>query len=340
MAKSRKKKIEEAQQAYDRGEPIMTDAEFDALAGADGAPLNASSGGEVRHEVPMLSQGKCHAYDSVTDFMAKCGDCKYSVTMKMDGIACSLQYMNGRLMVASTRGDGDAGEDITRNVLAYCDNVPRHLPGSDTIEVRGELVLNKPNVRNARNVVAGMCARRGDGIVQDENKMSFLAWDVISQQYAYEYDKLAHIRSLGFAVVDGSVVYPSDVVNTVKGLEDLAKSPNYLAADGVVVKCNSKRVQDRMGFTAHHPKYSIAYKFAPETVETTIERIEYSVGKKAGRVTPIAYVTPVMVAGAVVKKVSLGTEAAMAQMGITEGCRVVLTRSGGVIPHVIRVVKD
>lgn len=340
MAKSRKKKIEEAQQAYDRGEPIMSDAEFDALAGKDGAPLSASKAGKVVRAVPMLSQGKCHAYDDVLAFIQKCGDVKYSVTMKMDGLACSLMYMNGRFMCASTRGDGIAGEDITPNVLAYCHNIPRFLENSETIEVRGELVLDKPCTPNARNVATGMCARRGEAIVPTEEVgLKFLAWDVISQQYAYEYDKLAHLKSMGFAVVDGAVVYSAYVLKNVKALEDLSKSPTYLAADGVVVKCNSKRVQDILGSTQHHPKYSIAYKFPPYEVETTVERIERSVGKKTGKITPIAHITPVMIGGAVVKKVSLGSEDVMMEMGITEGCRVLVTRSGGVIPHIVRVVK-
>lgn len=340
MAKSRKKKIEEAQQAYDKGEPIMSDAEFDALAGEDGAPLSASKGGKVAHDVPMLSQGKCHAYDDVLAFMEKCRDGKYSVTMKMDGLACSIMYLNGRLMCASTRGDGLSGEDITRNVQAYCPMVPRILPNGESIEVRGELVLGLPGAANARNVATGMCARRGDAIVPEETELRFFAWDVISQKYAYEYDKLAHLKSLGFEVVPGAVVFPNDVVPTIQGLEDAAKAPTALAADGVVVKCNSARLQEMLGSTAHHPRYSIAYKFAPEQVETTVERIEKSVGKKTGKITPVAHVTPVMLGGAVVKKVSLGSEDVMASMGISEGCRVIVTRSGGVIPHIIGVVKD
>lgn len=339
MAKSRKKKIEEAQQAYDRGEPIMSDAEFDALAGADGAPLSASKAGKVEHEVPMLSQGKCHAYEAVEDFLAKCGDAKYSVTMKMDGLACSLVYMNGRFMCASTRGDGFAGEDITKNVERYARNVPRQLSENDSIEVRGELVLDKAGADNARNIATGLCARRGDAIVPEEVGLRFYAWDILSPQYAYEYDKLAHLKALGFEVVEGAVVYANEVVMTVQGLEDLAKRPTFLAADGVVVKCNSKRLQDKLGATQHHPKYSIAYKFPPEQVETTVERIEKSVGKKTGKVTPVAHITPVMLGGAVVKKVSLGSEDVMAQMGITEGCRVYVARSGGVIPHIVGVVK-
>lgn len=341
MAKRKSKKgalIEEAQQAYDKGEPIMTDAQFDALAGKDGAPLSASKPGKVEHEVPMLSQGKCHALDEVSDFMSKAGDVKYSVTLKLDGIACSLLYMNGRLMIASTRGDGAAGEDITANVRQYARNVPPYLSENVSIEIRGELVT-ACKCDNARNIAAGLCARRGEAIVPDENSLVFYAWDVISQQFDYEYDKLNYLKSLGIKVAMGSVVDAANVCATVMGLEDAAKGASAPPADGVVVKCNSRRLQERMGVTAHHPRYSIAYKFKPEEVETTVERIEITVGKKTGKRTPVAYITPVMLGGAVVKKVSLGSEDVMASMGICEGCRVMVTRAGGVIPHIVGVVK-
>lgn len=335
MAKSRKKKIEEAQQAYDKGEPIMTDAQFDALAGKDGAPLSASKGGKVTHEVPMLSQGKCHALNEVEDWKAKCGDVKYSVTLKLDGIACSLLYVNGRLMCASTRGDGAAGEDITPNVRAYGRNIPWQLRENITIEVRGELVA--PSDRdNARNYVAGLCSRKGAAIVPEDDGFEFYAWDVLSQAFDYEFDKLNYVRSLGIKTVPGCVVGSMEVSEEVLKLED---NRGDIPADGVVVKCNSRRLQERLGATAHHPRYSIAYKFAPDSVITQVERIEITVGKKTGKRTPVAYITPVMLGGAVVKKVSLGSEDAMARVGVSEGCFVEVTRAGGVIPHIVRVVR-
>ena len=336
---TREDKIREAQRAYDNGTPIMSDAEFDALAGKDGAPLDASLAGKVKHKIPMLSQGKCHSYDEVFKFVKKTNDFNYSVTMKMDGLSCSLVYENGILKCASTRGNGDAGEDITRNVKAYVNNLPVKIPYDGTIEIRGEIVTGIPKMPNARNVATGMCARRDKAIVPDKVPLKFFAWDLIDDlTIRSESEKKNYIQELGFAFVLGFVSRGGDIIECVKELERLAKRDDALAADGIVIKCCSPAKQAKLGVTAHHPKYSIAYKFAPPEVETTVNHIEITFGAKTGKQTPVAHINPVMLDGAVVKKVSLGSMAVMSELGIKEGSRVMVARSGGVIPHITKVL--
>lgn len=336
MAK-KKDLIKQAQEAYDNGKPIMTDAQFDALT--EEAPLNMSDGGKVKHEEPMLSQGKCHAHDEVEKFMDDTRDSKYTVSLKVDGFACSLLYVCGKLAVASTRGDGDNGEDITKAVLKYVSNVPRTLKEAINIEIRGEIFYPSQVADNARNIAVGMCKRKEDSLVDEPIGLYFNAWDIVSTPFDYEFDKIKYAESLGFTWVPCAVLDRSAGVAKSIELMEAARDDFSGQADGIVFKCNSVRLQKKIGATQHHPKYSIAFKFPVPTVVTTVEKIEITTGKKSGKRTPVAYLTPVMCGGAVVKKVSLGSEAVMEEMGVKEGCKVELERAGGVIPHIKRVVK-
>lgn len=329
--------IAQAQTAYDNGEPIMSDEQFDALT--EDAPLNISEAGKVHHAIPMLSQGKCHEHEDVVKFLLDTQDAKYSVSLKLDGFACNLEYVYGKFVNASTRGNGSYGEDITDAVLAYVGNLRRELPERVNCSIRGEIVLGDGrNVDNARNIAVGMCKRKGDSIGPSNKTLEFYAYDIVGITFDYEWDKLKYLESLGVATVPATVVPGNSALQAVQQLESARETYPY-ASDGIVVKCNSRRLQVKLGTTAHHPKYSIAYKFKVPEVITTVEKIEITVGKKSGKRTPVAYLTPVMCDGAVVKKVSLGSEAVMESMGVKEGCKVRLSRSGGVIPHIEGVVE-
>lgn len=340
MAKKKSKVLIEAQQAYQKGEPIMSDEMYDILSDGE-EDLGDYEGGKVKHDVPMLSQGKCHDIKDVLDFCVKTNDCKYSVSLKLDGFACSLLYQNGKLVLGSTRGNGEYGEDITKTIKAYVSQYPSELPQPINAEIRGEIVcIPQENEtlddQNFRNIAVGICKRKE--IIPETRVLKFYAWDVVCPLMDYELDKRKWLESMNFVPVMGCVVDPCDVEKTVREIEDNYKCAR-IPADGIVVKCNSKRLQDKLGNTAHHPKSSIAYKFGQLGVVTTVKRIEISVGKKTGKRTPIAHIEPVVLGGAKVAKVSLGSESVMNEMGIAEGKKVIVKRSGGVIPHIIGVVE-
>ena len=349
----------QAQDAYDAGKPIMSDAEFDARFNENSGYLGKE--GKVKHTVPMLSQQKCHSFEDVEKFigkMSKAGEQNIWASLKLDGFACSLLYRNGELVMASTRGDGESGEDITDAVKMYVDKkyIPRSLKdfigsvlygvriNETDIEVRGEVVLPisqaPENDTNYRNVATGLCKRKE--LKPSEYSLAFFAYDLLGGGYDNEPDniKLSSLSALGFHVVPyksfGSYISGPSLNQIFEIMEGLRDTFDVLC-DGIVFKCNSRITKLRLGATDHHPKYSIAYKFPTNEYETQVISIEITIGK-TGKKTPVAHIKPVMIDGAVVRAVSLGSIDVMNKLDVVAGCMVMVTRSGGVIPKITRRV--
>lgn len=334
MAKITRK---EAQAAYDAGHPIMTDAEFDARFPENSGYLGQT--GKVEHEIPMLSQQKCHTEGELQRFIdkvRKAGEIMLYASLKVDGFACSLVYQDGKLVHASTRGDGHAGEDITAAFLKYVEKwfIPQiDKPGR--FEIRGEVVLPKSQTKegeNPRNIAVGMCKRKE--LIDDDRCLDFYAWEII--------DNAGNVVTPDFTteyrIVGGEVFSTKDKAEDIIRAISARRRNFDAVCDGIVVRCVSREVQEKLGCTDHHPKWSMAYKFSTGTAISEVLDIEIAVGK-TGKRTPVAEILPVVIDGAKIQSVSLGSEGVMQDLGIEIGSRVLVTRSGGVIPKIIRIVE-
>jgi DNA ligase (NAD+) len=338
---------------WDKSEPEIDDPTFDKLVEAlrvakpKAKILQAMGesrfGKDVKHERPMLSLDKCYDDDTLLKWA---GPIKggYLMTPKIDGLACSIRYDdNGKLKVAATRGDGKTGDDITANIRGVKD-IPQQLKGAKGVEVRGEVYMQlsrfnakyKGDKANPRNLAAGAIKTK-DPKESAAYGLSFFAYDLLGSSAKSESDKMEKLEALGFPVLPSKRFDKgAELPDAFKKFIDVVKKLDT-ETDGVVIKADLLVEQDKLGFTAHHPKYAIAYKFQGESAQTTVKEIEWSIAR-TGSVSPIAIIEPIYVSGVTVTRVSLHNAGYAKKLGIGVGSKVEVVRRGGVIPHVERVL--
>ncbi|MCU7829405.1 MAG: NAD-dependent DNA ligase LigA [Candidatus Thiodiazotropha sp. (ex Myrtea sp. 'scaly one' KF741663)] len=278
---------------------------------------------------------------------------------KLDGLAVSLQYRNGVLVQASTRGDGTTGEDVTSNIKTI-DSIPKHLIGDgypSLLEVRGEVFMGRSafeaiNARaretgektlvNPRNAAAGSL-RQLDSRVTAARPLSF---------FCYGFGEIkpspiapTHTMSLNKLGEWGIPVSPEmKVVKGISGCIDHFRSIGERRdafdydIDGVVFKVDVLKLQEQIGFVSRAPRWAIAYKFPAQEEMTRVESIKFQIGR-TGAVTPVAHLQPVFVGGATVSKATLHNMDEIKRKDVREGDMVVIRRAGDVIPEVVSVVK-
>lgn len=319
----------------------------------------------VRHAVPMLSIDNTNNPDELREFdkrvKKQLSSEKYSyvVEPKIDGLAINLRYENNRLVTAATRGNGQTGDDVTANVrtikaiplLLLAENVP------EVIEVRGEVYMPTPafvnlnkyrsehnqNVfANPRNAAAGSL-KLLDPKITAQRQLSFFAYSVgeLSQPLAdNHYETLQKLKEFGLPV-NPYVKKASDIEQVIEicsGFDDKRNELDY-ATDGMVIKVNRLSQHEKLGSTGRAPRWCIAYKFAAEQAETMVESIDVQVGK-SGILTPVANLTPVHLAGTVVKRASLHNFDEVKRLDVRESDTVVIEKAGEIIPKVIKVKKE
>jgi DNA ligase (NAD+) len=368
---------------YTKDDPLITDAEYDQLLrelqsleaqfpeliSADSptqrvgaAPLKGF--GEVRHEVRMLSLDNAMTDDKLADFDRRvCKDLEideveYAAEPKLDGLAVSLLYQDGRLVRAATRGDGETGEDITQNIRTL-NSVPLRLVGEDvpeTLEVRGEVYIShagfeelkqqaeangqKPPV-NPRNAAAGSLRQLDPGITAQRPL----------EMFCYGTGKVTggSLAATHTGTLNQLKAWRLPVYEDVKCVSGLAGCRGYFDhyerlrddlpfdIDGVVFKVNRLDQQQRMGSTRRAPSWAIARKFKPEESETMVLGIDIQVGR-TGALTPVARLEPVFVGGVTVTNATLHNEDEIQRKDVRAGDHVIVRRAGDVIPEVARVV--
>lgn len=319
-----------------------------------------SSFEKVRHETPMLSLSNAFNEDDLRRFDQRVreavGEVSYMCELKIDGLAVSLKYENGRLVQGLTRGDGTTGEDITEN-LKTIHAIPLTLKQPISFEVRGEaymprksfMKLNEEKEKkgeapfaNPRNAAAGSlrqldpklaAARKLDIFLYSIN--DFTELDATSQSEA-----LTELDELGFKTNPERIIAKTidDVLDYIAHWTTSRDALSY-DIDGIVIKVNAIEHQEEMGFTQKSPRWAIAYKFPAEEVVTTLLDIELSIGR-TGVVTPTAVLEPVHVAGTTVSRASLHNEDLIHERDIRIGDEVVVKKAGDIIPEVVRVILD
>jgi DNA ligase (NAD+) len=323
--------------------------------------------GEVKHQIPMLSLSNAMDEEEVRSFGRRVADLlketdadhiEYTAEPKLDGLAISIVYENGRLVQAATRGDGFTGEDVTQNVRTI-HSVPLKLVGKDypqLLEVRGEVYMPKAGFvelnekqqaagikpfANPRNAAAGSL-RQLDSNITATRPLAMYCYGMGQVQGATLPDKhseiLQRLRQWGLRV--------SPEIKTVRGITaclayfaEISKRRERLdyEIDGVVYKVNRIDQQEKLGFVSRAPRWAIAHKFAAQEAMTEVLGIEVSVGR-TGALTPVAKLKPVDVGGVTVSNATLHNEDEIQRLDVRIGDTVVIYRAGDVIPKVDRVV--
>ena len=357
--------------------PTLSDADFDGLVASIeaaenehpewivpdsptqcvGSDLFANGRRTIRHRTPMLSCQKAQDMEKVTKWLNKTikalghNNFMLSVEWKYDGISCSLVYHDGQLISAATRGDGAIGQDITAHARLIA-GIPQQLSGIQKygrIEVRGEIVCPTANLakmnttyKDCRTAASSLCNMAVPS--SDCALLRFIPWGVDAPCYNLYHSHFESIRfaklSIGFEIDNLPTAFDANCPDGI--LEGLAMMENNRAAfhfptDGIVIKVDDKVLAASLGFTAHHPHGSIAYKFAAQKAVTTCTAIDITVGK-SGRRTPVAYFRPVTILGREVSKASLYSESNAAKLGITVGSTIEVGLSNDVTPKVYRVI--
>ncbi|MBW5400417.1 NAD-dependent DNA ligase LigA, partial [Brachyspira pilosicoli] len=280
---------------------------------------------------------------------------KYTVENKFDGLALELIYEKGKLTVASTRGDGQVGENVTNNVKMM-NNVPKSIKETKKLIVRGEALITKKDFEilnkereeleeipfaNARNAASGGL-RQLDSSESKKRRLKFFAYQIANYKdfdLTNEYKSMEFLSELGFTV-EG--VHPNidakKVLETYYDIQEKRSKMDY-EIDGLVIKVDDVKYQEKLGFLSRAPRFAVAFKFKPEEKETVLKNIEVQVGR-TGALTPVAKLEPVQVGGVTVSNVTLHNHNEIKSKDIRIGDTVVVIRSGDVIPKIVRVVLE
>ncbi|WP_135228248.1 NAD-dependent DNA ligase LigA [Deinococcus fonticola] len=339
-----------------------TDSPAQAVGGAPSAAFQS-----VTHPMPMTSLDNVFSDTELADWQEKLArslnlppeydDFTFTGELKIDGLSVNLYYLDGALQWAATRGNGRVGEMVTAQVLTI-PGIPQKIEGlKGELEVRGEVYMSRadfaafneqaeelgtPLLKNPRNGAAGALRQKDPEVTRTRNLKVILyalgkrdgvpartQWEVLEwlQSQGFPTSRYSeHLRGLA-AAVD----YHARMIG--------ARADFEFDADGTVLKLDSLRLQEEAGFTSRAPRWAIAYKFPVEEVETTLESISVNVGR-TGKLAPLAHLSPRLIEGSTVSKATLHNEDYIRDMDLRVGDTVVVRKSGGVIPQIMRVVTE
>lgn len=366
--------------------PELTDAEYDSLMARlrelearypDSIPADSPTqrvGGrassqftEVRHLEPLLSLSNVFSAEELRAFDERVqgglpagSKVEYVMEPKIDGLACSLIYENGKLVRAATRGDGVVGENVTANVrtirsIPLTLKVPEGEAVPELLDVRGEVYMprqafmrlneqraerGESEFANPRNAAAGSL-RQLDPQVTASRSLSFFAYYLVGEGAQPKHsESLALLARYGFKVSENYKVVENidEAIKYIGDFNELRQGLSY-DTDGAVIKVNDVYQQRILGATGKDPRWATAYKYPPEQAETTLEDIDWRVGR-TGVLTPTAVLTPVKLSGSVISRATLHNEDFIRAKDIRIGDRVLINKAGEIIPEVLRVVVE
>ncbi len=313
---------------------------------------------KVVHQVQMNSLQDAFSEDEIYEFDTRVKsaveDYSYVVEYKIDGLSVSLEYVNGELSRASTRGDGITGEDVTQNIKTI-NSVPLTLNERiPYLEVRGEVFMSKnqflkinaerenneePLFANPRNAAAGSL-RQLDSKITAKRGLDIFVFNIQQiegKTIPTHKESIDYLKSLGFKVIPHDEVF-KNITDAYKRVLEIGEERGelYFDIDGAVIKVNELAKREELGVTSKFPKWAIAYKFPAERQKTKVEDIVVQVGR-TGALTPLAYLTPVRIAGSTVSRATLHNMDYIAEKDIRIGDTVVIQKAGDIIPAVTEV---
>jgi len=317
---------------------------------------------KIQHKRMMLSLANAFNEKDIREFDQKIRDViggdsvEYMCEMKIDGLAMSLDYIDGKMNYAATRGDGVEGEDVTNNVLTI-KSIPTQVKLDKPFEVRGEVYMSKKTLNdlnaareasgedllaNARNAAAGSIRQLDSSIAASRKLEAFWYYLVNADELGFKKhsDALDYIESIGFRTNKERRIC-KNVDEVLAYIEEYTeKRPNLpYDIDGIVIKVNDISKYNVLGYTAKTPKWAIAYKFPPEEVVTKLEDIIFTVGR-TGKITPNAVIKSTKVAGSTVQRATLHNEDFVLDKDLKIGDYIVLRKAGDVIPEVVRPLPE
>ena len=315
---------------------------------------------KITHKVPMLSLSNTFSTEDLRDFDSRISklvpdqSVEYICELKIDGLAISIKYENGRLVSAATRGDGSVGEDVTENIKTIF-SIPKVLKDNRSFEVRGEVYLprksfellnseresnNEVLFANPRNAAAGSL-RQLDSKITAKRRLSAFIYSIVGDDSIISQE-----NALNTAKEYNLPVNPNfklcknidEVIDYINYWTDHKKDLPY-DIDGIVIKVNSYSTQEEVGYTQKSPRWATAYKFPEEELATKLLDVELSVGR-TGIITPVAILDPIVISGSTVSKASLHNKDIIKELDIHIGDMVVVKKAGEIIPKVVRVVRE
>ena len=315
---------------------------------------------KVIHKVPMLSLSNTFSIEDLRDFDSRISklssddSIEYICELKIDGLAISINYENGKLVSAATRGDGMVGENVTENIKTIF-SIPKTLKTKKSFEVRGEVYLPKKSFEllnkereennevlfaNPRNAAAGSL-RQLDSKITAKRKLSAFIYSVVGDENINSQKMALTVAAdLGLPVNPNFKLCKTidEVVDYIMYWEEHKQDLPY-EIDGIVIKVNSYSLQKEIGSTQKSPRWATAYKFPEEELATKLLDIELSVGR-TGIITPVAVLNPINISGSTVSKASLHNKDIIDELDIHIGDMVVVKKAGEIIPKVVRVVEE
>lgn len=367
---------------YENDAPVISDFEYDAMLreleeleakypiyATPDSPTKHVGGrvnekfSKVTHAVPMKSLGDIFSKEEVFEFTNRVRNTvgtdglSFVVERKIDGLSVSVEYENGRLIRASTRGDGLVGEDITENARTIR-NLPKSIdPSIPYLEVRGEVYMpfevflrvneqaelqGEKTFANPRNAAAGSL-RQLNAKVAAERQLSIFVFNIQAvrgREFSTHADTLRFLSDLGFEASPGFIECKTDeeIWNAIENIGESRGELSY-GIDGAVIKVNEISLREILGETAKIPRWAIAYKYPPEEKQTRLLSVEVTVGR-TGKLTPVAILDPVHLAGTTVSKATLNNEDFIREKDVHIGDMVVVRKAGEIIPEIVSVNAD
>ena len=320
---------------------------------------------KVTHEVPLQSLQDVFSLEDVEDFDIRMHqkakengieEVKYVVETKIDGLSAALEYKDGILVRGATRGNGLVGEDVTKN-LKTVKTIPHKIDEKINITVRGEVFISKKDFEemnqerqendeelfaNARNAAAGSL-RQLDSQITAKRPLDIYIFNVQKiegKEFNSHYEELEYLEKLGFNVNPVRIPCTNieEVKKAIQKIEEMREKLTF-GIDGAVIKIDNLKFREILGTTVKVPRWAVAYKYPPETKETTLKDIICQVGR-TGVITPMAILEPVKVAGSTISKTTLHNEDFIKEKDLKIGDTVVIQKAGDVIPEISKVVKE
>lgn len=312
---------------------------------------------KVTHQTPMLSLDNAFDFDELRKFdesiRKEVDQFSYVCELKIDGLAMSFIYKDGKFNQAITRGNGVVGEDVTHNVLTL-DSMVKSIEIMDEFEVRGEVFISiaefeKINQRqmdsgakvfaNPRNLAAGTIRQLDSSVAKSRNLDAFI-YSAQTTEKSSHYDSLMELTKMGFNV-NPHIKCVSDIEEVIEYVSHWESKRHELEyeTDGIVIKVNEYSVQNELGFNARAPKWAIAYKYKAQQVKTKVNDITFQVGR-TGKITPVAELESVSVSGSIVSRATLHNSSYIEEKDIRIGDSVLIHKAGEIIPEVVEVVMD